>query len=79
MRTDGLDVVLCMKGILVFSMGCRSKAAVVANAQLSLSPSLCPPGYLFENDSRVVPEKFEGEPSGAHRTQPGQGVSRLAG
>lgn len=37
MRTDGLDVVLCMKGILVFSMGCRSKAAVVANAQLSLS------------------------------------------
>lgn len=21
------------------------------------------PGYLFENDSRVVPEKFEGEPS----------------
>ncbi len=25
--------------------------------------SLCLPGYLFENDSRVVPEKFEGEPA----------------
>lgn len=25
--------------------------------------SLCLPGYLFENDSRVVPEKFEGEHS----------------
>lgn len=24
--------------------------------------SSCLPGYLFENDSRVVPEKFEGEP-----------------
>lgn len=62
MRTRSLKVILCMNGILVFSMGCRSKAAVVANAQLSLS--LCLPGYLFENDSRVVPEKFEGEPSG---------------
>ena len=25
--------------------------------------SLCLAGYLFENDSRVVPEKFEGEPA----------------
>lgn len=25
--------------------------------------SFCLPGYLFENDSRLVPEKFEGEPA----------------
>lgn len=31
------------------------------NTDTILPPRLL--GYLFENDSRVVPEKFEGEPS----------------
>lgn len=42
--------------------------------------SFCLKGYLFENDSRVVPEKFEGEPAVATpalHTQLGEIFSRV--